>query len=94
MRLSREELEDGVEDLLARRLVDVDEDERPEVVSDDERVVVEIDDELGLVAPCLGRGVAARRRTARWLRAGDAASDVLEDEARRVRVGVDPDDAI
>jgi hypothetical protein len=82
VRLAREDLEDGVEGLLARRFVDVDEDERPEVVSDDERVAVELDDQLGLVGAGLGR-----------LRARDAASDVLEVEARRVGVSVDRDDA-
>jgi hypothetical protein len=83
VRLAWEDLEDVVEDLLARRRVDVDEDERSEVVGDDERVAVELDDELGLVVSRLARGLA-----------GDAARDVLENESRRIRVGVDRGDGV
>jgi hypothetical protein len=84
MRLAREDLEDGVEDLFAGCGGDVDEDERAEVVSDDERGAVELDDELGLVASRL-----ARSPTVRGLRARNAPGDVFEVEARRVRIRVD-----
>lgn len=75
--LARQGLEEGGEDALAGGLGDVDEDERAEIVRVDERVGRKGHDELRLVA-------ALRRPL------GEEGGDVAQDEARGVRIGVEP----